>query len=343
MTRTRCGGRCPSGPASTPWRTRPSLTGSTSGSIDAMIATADRRAVLSSMGWVEGDALWRFDIADGRVTTIPLGSGAQYLTLHDAGDRFAVAHHFDGRRFEVSVRACSEPDAVLARATAGSGGTRVDGDSGAWRGVPRLYVPYLAVPPWSDYVLMKIDAPAGRVEIQELSWYDESYDKGYQGVISVLELPDRRHALISVQRSSRLILHDIETGARRRTIDLGGQLGNPQLYHRAEDGEVWATDYDTVAVVRADDWSVRKKARIQGAAPGTQQFIGDLAFAPDTGLCVVARPFSGDVVAIDRRTLRIQSSAPLGAQPLLVAALANGEIVARDWKTGALLRGRLGD
>jgi hypothetical protein len=33
--------------------------------------------------------------------------------------------------------------------------------------------------------------------------------------------------------------------------------------------------------------------------------------------------------------------ARLGAQPLHVAALADGDVVARDWKTGAVLRGRL--
>jgi len=309
-----------------------------------VIASPDGRVVISSMGWVEGDALWRFDVAEGVVSTIPLESGAQYATLHGGGggggERFAVSHHFDGRRFEVSVRALARPDVVLARASAGAGGTRLEGNPEAWTGVPRLYVPYLAAPPWSDFVLLKIDAARGRVDIQELSWYDDSYDKGYQGVIDVLELPDGRHALISVQRSSRLVLHDLETGARRRAIDLGGRSGNPTLQH-LRGGEVWTTDYDTLVILRIADWSVRAHARLQAAAAGTQQFIGDIAIVPDEDTCIVARPFNGDVVAVDRETLRIRSSASLGAQPLKVAALGGGEVVARDWKTGSLLRGSL--
>jgi hypothetical protein len=136
-------------------------------------------------------------------------------------------------------------------------------------------------------------------------------------------------------------LPSVTTGARRRAIDLGGRLGNPALHHRPGDGEIWATDYDTVAVIRTDDWSVRKRARLQSAAAGTRQFIGDLSFATDDALCAVARPFSGDVVAVDCAALEIRSSATLGAQPLRVAALPGGEIVARDWKTGKVLRGRL--
>jgi hypothetical protein len=307
-----------------------------------VITNRDRSTVLSSMGWVDGDAIWRFDAASGHAETIPIASGAQYLTLHAGdGDRFAVGHRADGSRFEVSVRSFVQPAVAIARAVVDAGGPRLEGDATAWRLVPRLFVPYLKLPPWNDFVLVRIDPAGGGVVIQELSWYDESYDKEYQGVIDVLALPDGRSALVSVQRSSRVILHDLVTGARRRAIDLGGRAGNPMLHDVPEAGEIWATDYDTLVVVRARDWSVRGHARLQDAAAGTQQFIGDIAFPPDGDLCVVARPFSGDAVAVDRATLTRRSSAPLGAQPLQVAALGSGEIVARDWKSGALLRGRL--
>src|SRR5262249_19726370 len=161
-----------------------------------------------------------------RTDTIALGSGAQSLSLHaGADDRFAVSHRFDGTRFEVSVRSFAEPAAAIARAIVDAGGTRLQGDVRAWTDLPRLFVPYLKLGPWNDFVLVRIDPARGGAVIQELSWYDESYDKGYQGVIDALELPDGRSALISVQRSSRVILHDLETGARRRAIDLGGRAG----------------------------------------------------------------------------------------------------------------------
>jgi hypothetical protein len=90
------------------------------------------------------------------------------------------------------------------------------GDPSAWTDVPLLYVEYLGFAPWKDFVLLKVSPMTGKMEVQRLEWYDDSYDKGYQGVIGVLQLPDDGSALVSVQRSSRLILHDLETGRQRR-------------------------------------------------------------------------------------------------------------------------------
>jgi hypothetical protein len=307
-----------------------------------MISDPDGTTLLSSMGWVDHDALWRFDVAGGTTETIPLSTGARHASLHCVGSgRFSVAHHFDGRRFEVSVRSFSAPGVVLARAVVEDGESRVAGDSSAWTDVPRLYVEYLAFAPWHDFVLLKVSASTSTLEVQRLEWYGDSYDKGYQGVIDVLELPGYRCALVSVQRSSRLILHDLETGTQRRSIDLCGRGGNPRLELRDSGKEVWASDYDTLAVVRTDNWQIQRSSRLQGAAAGTQQFIGDFSFAPEQELCAVARPFSGDVVGIDLGTLKIKRSARIGRQPLEVAALRGGEVVARDWKTGDLLRGTL--
>lgn len=307
-----------------------------------MISDPEGTTLLSSMGWVDHDALWRFDVAGGTAETVPLSTGARYSSLHCAGSsRFAVAHHFDGRRFEVSVRSFSAPSVVLARAVKADGETSVAGDASAWTDVPRLYVEHLAFAPWHDFVLLRVSASTSTLEVQRLAWYDGSYDKGYQGVIGVLELPEAGCALVSVQRSSRLILHDLETGMQRRSIELCGRGGNPRLELRNSRTELWASDYDTLAVIRTDNWQIQRRSRLQGAVAGTQQFIGDFSFAPDQELCAVARPFSGDVVGIDLGTLKIKRAAKVGRQPLEVAALRGGEVVARDWKTGDLLRGTL--
>ena len=308
-----------------------------------MISNPERTTLLSSLGWVDGDAFWRFDAASGRAGRIPLGTGARYASLHCTGSqKFAVAHHFGGRRFELSVRNFSDPPAVIARAVLAPDESGVTGDAAAWTDVPLLYVEYLAFAPWKDCVLLKVSPATGRIEVQRLEWYDDSYDKGYQSVIGVLELPGSDCALVSVQRSSRLILHDLNTSTQRRSIDLGDRGGNPRLELRAEGREVWASDYDTLVVLRTEDWQVQKSARLQAAdAAGGHQFIGDFSFLPDHELCAVARPFSGDVVAVDLATLKVKRSAEVGRQPLDVGALPGGEIVARDWMTGRLLRGAL--
>ncbi len=307
-----------------------------------MISNPNRSIVLSSLGWVEHDAVWLFDVGANRHETVPLGSGARYVSLHSKGtSRFSVGHHFDGKRFEVTVRNFSAPTEVVARAAVEEGRHRLSGDSSAWTDVPRLYVEYLAFAPWRDFVLIRLSPSENDVEVQCFDWYDERYDKSYQGVLDVLELPGEPVALVSVQRSSHLILHDLETGTAKRSIALCDRGGNPRLELRKSGEEIWASDYDTLVVLNRADWRITRSVRLQSADAGTQQFIGDFSFVPDAGLCVVARPFSGDVVGLDTGSLKIKRAAKLGRQPLEVATLAGEEVVARDWKTGVLLSGRL--
>ena len=307
-----------------------------------MIANPERTKLLSSIGWVDRDGLWMFKPADDRPEVIPLDTGARYASLHfTGGQRFAVGHHFDGARFDVSVRSFSSPSEVLASAVIEDKKSRLTGDPSVWMDVPRLYIEYLAFEPWKDFVLLKVSPSSGTIDVQRLQWYDDAYDKGYQGVVGVLALPGGMSALISVQRSSRLIVHDLNTGAKMNSIDLGDRGGNPRLEYFKSGKEIWASDYDTLVVLKAPDWQIDRRSLLQGSAAGTRQFIGDFCFPPDQQLCVVARPFSGDVIAVDSQSLKIKSSAKLGREPLEVAAIGRGEIVARDWKTGDLLRGTL--
>ncbi|MEA2605227.1 MAG: hypothetical protein QOF89_6219 [Acidobacteriota bacterium] len=307
-----------------------------------MISNPERTVFISSMGWVDRDALWRFYVPTATAKRIRLGSGAQYLSLHSCGsDLFAVGHHFGGARFELTIHSFSDPKQVLASAAVAGDGRKLLGDPETWKKVPRLYVDYLRFAPLNDYVLILVSPSLDQIEVQRLEWYDDTYDKGYQGIAGVLEFPGESSALISVQRSSQLILHDLATGRKNGALELAGRSGNPELYFRSSAQEVWASDYDTMVVIHKRDWRFLRSARLQDAAGASLQFIGSFSFAADENSCVVARPFSGDVVEIDASTLKIKRTAKLRRQPLDVASLAGGEIVARDWKTGAVLRGKL--
>lgn len=271
-----------------------------------------------------------------------MGSGARYLSLHSSGtNRFSVCHRFDGAGFELTVRNFADPARVQAHAILNENQNQITGDASAWGGVPLLYVDYLRFEPWQEFVLLKIRPESGDIHVQRLEWYDETYDKGYQGVIGVLEVPGEDFAIVSVQRSSRLIFHDLESGRQKGELHLGGCAGNPCLQFRNAGNEIWANDYDTIVVVQRSDWRILRSARLQGTHPQVREFIGDFSFTPDGETCAVARPFSGDVVGVDTATLQIKRSAKTGGQPLEVAAVGGGEIVARDWKTGELLRGTL--
>jgi len=105
--------------------------------------------------------------------------------------------------------------------------------------------------------------------------------------------------------------------------------------------ELWADDYDTLLRINTSDWTVTDRLLLQGPSVGCRQFIGAYSFNQDESLCAVARPFSGDVVALNTKKFKITHTCNLGHQPLLVALLANGTIYGRDWKTGTLLKGQL--
>ncbi len=311
-----------------------------------MIASTDRSVLVSSMGWIEHDALWVFDVDSGDSRVVPLESGADWLSLHPgAGSRFAVMHHYrDGKSSRITVHDFSSPSDALALAIIDVSGSRLTGDASVWADVPRLFVDYLAFGTWSDFVLLTVSPAVGRIEPQALLWYDESYDKGYQGVTGVLELPGEDFALVSVQRSSKLVKHDLTTGGSRGTVDIAtGRFGggNPHPVIRPTASEIWSNDYDALVVLDLRSQDVCSSRRLQNAADGTQLFIGDFAFSPDDSLCAVARPFSGDVIAVDPASLDVVGGVTLGEQPLELAMLSGNRIVARDWKTGGLLTGTL--
>src|SRR5215470_10385869 len=156
-----------------------------------MLVDAQSRVVVSSLGWVDHANLWTFRVADGTESRIPLGS-AKWLSLHPgSGEHFAVVHHFDGDRVEITVHRLPEPGEPLARAVVAGEGGHLVGDAAVWDRVPRSYVAYYAAPSWSDFTLLRVDPAAGTVELQQLEWYGREYDKGYQGIVGVTEVPGR--------------------------------------------------------------------------------------------------------------------------------------------------------
>ena len=175
-----------------------------------------------------------------------------------------------------------------------------------------------------------------------MDWYDDkTYDKGYQGLASLAEVPGTQLLMISVQRDSNLVLYDPGLKTVVRKVSLAGRSGNPSMYFCRYSNELWASDYDTLVRVETESWKVNGSILIQGAVPGTQEFMGDFIFEKHERMCLAARPFSGDVIVLELTSLQKRQSIKLGQQPLTLALMADGEVLARDWKTGSLLRGQL--
>ena len=302
--------------------------------------SADRSAIVSSLGWVDRGGLWVYSDRGPSVRSIRLGA-ANYLSLRaGTDDHFAVVHHGEGHVGEITVHRFPEVEQVLARAVIGAGDGMLSGDVDAFARVPRYYTGLLTTPSWADFGLITIDVPEGRVLLSPFPWFDDdSYDKMYQGIVGVAEIPDSPLLLISVQRTSTVVIHDPATSRKMGEVKVGDGGGNPALYFRRTAPELWADDYDTLVRLDAATWRVLDRRRLQDADSGTRQFIGQFTIDAAEELCAVARPFSRDVVGVDVKTFEVRLVASMAGQPLEVAMLAGNRVIARDWKSGALLTG----
>jgi hypothetical protein len=204
--------------------------------------------------------------------------------------------------------------------------------------LPRAYVAFA----FDDFHLF-LTNPDGSTSLQTFSWYSESnYDKGYQGIVAVEELPNSQVLIVSVQRDSNPVLYDPGNGTAIRKLNLADRRGNPKFKLRATAGEFWADDYDTIVKLDATTLDAIANRLLQG--PGqttTRQFIGEFSLCRSETLCLVARPFSGDVIGLDCTTMLQTHRVALGKQPLLAGLLGEDRVVALDWKTGEFLSGAL--
>ena len=306
-----------------------------------MIADSAQTLAVSSLGWVDRGALWVYRNDREAVTRTPL-SDAEYLSLHPGrNDWFSIIHHYDTKRLEITAHRFSQLEERAAQVVVEGNEGRFLGESDVWRDLPRQYVAYLRGASWSDYALISLHLEEHRIELQRFAWFDDTYDQAYQGVIGVTEIPGSALVIVSVQRDSRPVVYDPASRLKRGEITLANRGGNPTLYFRRTAKELWADDYDTVLKLDADTFAVLASRRVQGAATGTGQFIGRFSFDPSETLCLVARPFSGDVVGLDTRTLKKRYRCRTGAQPLEASLFPRNRVVARDWKSGDLLQGTL--
>jgi hypothetical protein len=281
----------------------------------------------------------------GRPRRIALGD-ANYLTLKaGTNDLFAVVHQGQRDKFEISAHTFENPERCISRLWIhpevggffGKLKISFEGDRSVWEHLPAAFTGYA----FGNYQLVLPNAPTDD-DVQTFDWFDGSYDRGYQGILDVTPVPGGELCIVSIQRDSNPVLYDPMNHRFVRKLALAGRGGSRQFHLRASADEFWATDYDTIVKLDSATLSVKAIERLQGASPtGMGQFIGDFCFDPTESACLVARPFSGDAVALDATSMRQSHCIPFGQQPLEIGLLSNGMLIARDWKTGALLSQKL--
>lgn len=316
-----------------------------------MIVNPAGMVAVSSQRWAcpDGGTVWTYALADPEPRQVSL-SKAEWLSLVQGSEEyFAVVHHFEDGRVYLTAHSYQNIGQTISSIEVDRGSpaladasnimpSRFSGETSVWTTLPGVYVidapdgPFLALIDWRQKT----------VQIQVLSWYRESYDTLYQGILGLTEVPGSTLLIFSFQRDSEPVIYDPSTRKILRKINLGGNTGAPQLYFRSKAHELWASDYDTMVRLDSRNWGMLDTLKLQVGEGGmVRSNIGKYYFCRDESLCVVARPHSEDVVGIDPITFTITLRAETGGQPEDVGLFRDNRVVARDLKTGRLLQGVL--
>ncbi len=306
-----------------------------------MLISPDHKAVVSHLGWVDKSSLWVYDMAKDNASLIPLGN-AKYLTLYPCKNpnQFAALHHSDGALIRITVHTFENPAIPLCTIEHSGDKTQVEGNVSALQNAPRYYVAYYNPGYNADFHLISLDFAQAKIETDRFDWYDNSYDKGYQGIVGIIELSSGE-LIVSIQRDSHPIIYDPKRRTIVRKLSLADRHGNPKFRFAKQRKELWADDYDTILKFDSETLNMKGSRRLQMASQSTAEFIGDWSFDEEESLCLVSRPFSGDIIAISTNDLKTKYIVKAGKQPLEAVFLNGGKVIARDWKTGELLKGSL--
>src|SRR5262245_113802 len=276
---------------------------------------------------IDKSALWTFNLRNQEETRIPVDR-SKFLSLPAGANGFFRLVHHQSPDQAVSIRHVREPNVELASVRLKQGQATFFGNADLWKHVD----PTAIITMDSGQKAIQIDTASLRVTDLDMTWFtNENYDLGKQRLVEVITLGSNNNVIISVQRSSTLVVIDRSHNERVGSIALANRGGNPQLRMR-NNTDLFASDYDTLCRIDSQSLVVLKTVRLQDADANIQQFIGDYDVTPDK--LVVARPFSGDVLLLDPDDFREVGQAQVGGQPLAVCLASDHRVITRDWKTG---------
>ena len=300
-----------------------------------MIFNENLQKVVSNLGWVDKGSLWVYDGIKTAIDIIKL-SDSQYLTLSEGKEGyFSVVHSGNNSEVYITIHHFNNPQKEYSRASFNKFKATYSGDNALWKFLPQYYVCGFNLDDVFDFHLLKIENGTIVLQDDKIEWYTKGdFDFMYQGLTSVTEYDNE--LIFTVQRDGSLYRYNLDQKKIIDKVRLAGNCGNPEPFIKND--EIWVSDYDTI--LRLKDWNIQGAKKLQEAANGAGQFIGNFSFNLQNDLCVVARPFSGDVIGLDRN-LKIKFHSEVGSQPLEAVLMNNNLVVARDWQTGELLQGKM--
>ena len=296
-----------------------------------------------SFPWETKGAARLLDTRTGDVRDVLLRDERMPAGAARTDELLSVVEVVERKEVRITARPLASPARWVSRIAVSDLGISFEGETDVWKRLPRTYDSHFTFR-GSDYeYLLVVDVDSESVDVQRLDWYNEdTYDMGYQGLMGVTEIPGSDVVILPVQRDSNPILYDTIKKTIVGKISLADRHGNPEIQFRRKALEAWASDYDTLLKLKPGEWQITNQLRLQGGTKKlVAQFIGNFAFNKDESLCAVARPFSGDIVAVDTERLEVTYLARVGHEPLDVALLSDGRVFARDWRTPRILHGEL--
>lgn len=304
-----------------------------------MICDSKLNYALSNLGWVDKGNLWIYNSLKDDLKFINL-SDSKYLSIYEGlNDYFSICHNFDDTRFNISIHNFNDPEHILCKFTFNNFKTEVEGNQELIKYISKYYLASLQLNGDFKFHLISIRDGEIKLDDSKIEWfYNGNFDFMYQGLIGVTESNDE--LLFCVQRQGNIFRISKETNQLIDKIDLANRYGNPKISFNKDRTALYADDYDTLLRINPLNWKIEKASLLQSADKGTQQFIGSFLLNKNNDLITVARPFSSDVIMVDE-TLKIRYHCMIGKQPLEAIVFSNKKVVARDWKTGNLLTGRI--
>lgn len=307
-----------------------------------MILDRTQQFIVTSIGTADEGAFLLRDLIADRTSRHIVCQGGYLRVFAVDGDRFLVAARPGAMdEIQLSVRRFAEPDVVLWSLNSSRRGHEFFGDPDAARGIRRHHLVMLKRSGAEDrpeHLILSVTPAAMKVTLGQMWWYDaDHYDMGYQGPIDVMEMPDSDRVLVSVQRSSTLIVHDLSSGVAVDRIELGNRNGNPSL--NLIDGQIWTVDYDTFVRVSIKPPRAVRSVLVQPADGGMGQWAADPFVCSKRRRAFVPRPYSGDIAVVDPDAGAIEGFVRVRGKPLSCVVTSTGRVIARAWRTGEWLEG----
>jgi hypothetical protein len=304
-----------------------------------MISDTKLRVAISNLGWVDKGNLWIYDNRNMSCNSFPL-SDSKYLSLFEGNnDYFSICHNFEDTRFDISIHHFDDPVISLCKLTFDNYKTKIEGNKDIIRFVPQYYLARLKIHDNFNSHLILIQEDKLIVDDSKIEWYNNGhFDFNYQGLSGVYEFNDE--LLFCVQRNGSIYRLNKLTNELISKVDLAQHGGNPKIIFYNDKTRLITDDYNTILLVNTMNWRIEKKVCLQESENGISQFIGSFNLSKKNDLITLARPFSSDVIMLDNN-LKIRYTCKIGRQPLEAIVLESKKVIARDWKTGDLLTGKM--